>query len=108
MKTLPDNFEIPYSLYTTSPKMGIPVEFMEAQLPEFIFYWREGKGKGTRRKSWAQTYWNWVKNAWSYEKAKEKKTKTVSTVPFREPEKVSNQLSPSENHSRLQALKRLL
>ena len=51
--------------------------FIKKQRSEFVFYWQE---KGTRRKNWHRSFWNWLKKGWEWEK--EKKIKNKRTHPM--------------------------
>ncbi len=50
---------------------GMDKVFIAEQLPEFIFYYERKK---VARKDWQRSFWNWLKNGWSYKAKAEKKT----------------------------------
>ncbi len=76
MNKVPEDFKPPQRIYELAQKEGIPAEFVDSLINDFIFYWSERK---VRRKNWNITFWNRVKQKWSWEKEKERSTR--GTMP---------------------------
>jgi len=93
MQKVPSDFKPDDRIYQLSSENGIPVEFVNNQINQFVFYWQE---KQIRRKSWQLTFWNWVKIGWDMKKKRD--AKQIRTSPssnkdweWKKPEKASKE-----------------
>lgn len=71
----PDEFRPESRVLELAKTQGIPEDFVESCVPEFIFYFQD---KGTYRTSWQRSFWNWVKKGWSYKRQQEKSTRGLT------------------------------
>jgi hypothetical protein len=67
---LPDDWRADDKLLASLAKNnGIPIEFSQRLIDEFVDYWRESGG---RKKSWNQAFRNWARSEWEKEQKRAK------------------------------------
>ena len=102
MQKVPSDFKPDARIYELATENGIPAEFVDKQVKQFIFHWQE---KQIRRKSWHLSFWNWVKNGWKWKK--EEAQKQVRTSPSSNREWQGEKIQKADPQKAREALKQL-
>jgi replication initiation and membrane attachment protein DnaB len=81
MTVVPQDYKPPHSIYAYATREGIPIEFVDGEVNNFITYWTLRK---IRRKSWDLTFLNRIKHEWARQKALEKNTRKTMPSAYSE------------------------
>ena len=88
----PDDFRPVAKVYNAAAEYGVPTEYINSQVSEFVLYWRD---KGALRTGWQRSFFNWCKQGWAW-KMKDEAQRGVKQPRLKKPKPQQPQFSKDE------------